>query len=128
MTTILLIIWIVGAMSIVVIAKSRWWRFAAALMLVAFYFAMPFGGGFYNDAYPMASDVVLFTSHLENEMKANQSETVSRTLIIFNEKFNSVAMDTDRRHKFIKDLIQMNPTKSDKEAEAIKACVTDKEE
>ena len=126
MTIILLIICVVGSMSIVVIAKSRWYRFAAFLMLVVLYFAMPFGGGYYNDSFPMSSDIVLFTLHLEEEMKANQFETVSHALITFNEKFNSVAMDTDRRHKFIKDLIQTNPTKSDKGAETIKVFVNGK--
>lgn len=105
MIFILLICVAVVSMVIIIAAKSRWYRFSALLMLLVFYFALPFGGGFYDDSYPMASDIQLFTSHLENAMKAKRYEDVFTELKMFNEDFRSVARDTEKRHKFVKEVI-----------------------
>lgn len=102
-----LLICVVVSMAIIVGAKSKWYRSFALLMLIGFYFALPFGGGSYDDSYPMASDVQLFTSHLEEDTKAKRYEDVSNALKTFNEGFHSVARDTERRHEFIKKVITM---------------------
>ena len=109
-----LLVCVFVSMAIIVGAKSKWYRFSALLMLVAFYFALPFGGGSYDDSYPMASDVQLFTSHLEAAMKAKRHEDVSNALKTFNEGFNSVARDTEKRHAFIEAVI-MTGTQSTSE-------------
>lgn len=100
-----LLLCVVVSMLIIVAAKSRWYRFSALLMLIVFYFALPFGGGSYDDSYPMASDIQLFTLHLEDALKTKRVEDVSKALKAFNEDFSSVALDTEKRHELIEKII-----------------------
>ena len=102
---VLLCVFVVASMAVIIGAKSKWYRFVALLVLVTFYFVMPFGGGFYDDSYPMASDLMIFTAKLEDSINDNDVEYVSQALKAFNADFNTMSRDTERRHKFIESII-----------------------
>lgn len=98
----------ISGMFMILISKSVLIRLIGLLILVAFYFALPFGGGFYDDSYVIASDVVNFTTRIERDLKSGKLVPVVKMLEEFNQCFLIVALDTEKRQSFIASLLGAN--------------------